>query len=180
MNTRKHIESWGFFPEIVSRALERALGGAKARALIHQLDTDFHEGKFFRHLSVMALSDTVFVHLHVHEYDEGIARVSTVVYALDSLTHMKISEVIERPYHGEGATEIILSFEGGQSQYIDIAPTRCADSPCLGEHGFSGALTKEELRIRVSEAADGPQALENAQTFADQIALVLARKQNNR
>src|ERR1700735_2548276 len=42
----------------------------------------------------------------------------------------------------------------------------CGDENCEADHGFTGTMTADDLTVRVSEAADGPEAVDQVVSFA--------------
>ncbi len=43
--------------------------------------------------------------------------------------------------------------------HIEIEPAHCGDENCEADHGYTGTMTADDLTVRVSEAADGPEAV---------------------
>lgn len=173
MNARNDIETWGFFPEVVDRALRRALGGCEPIALIHQIDAAFDRGSMFRHLTVAALGEHVFVHIHVDELEGGAAGVTTAVHPLSELRGLSIGEVVASPERGGAATEITVSLNMGSQHRTEIEPARCDDPECPADHGYSASSFPDDFTLRVSQAADGAETLRRAQHFVDTLSAAL-------
>ena len=57
MNTWQEIENLGFYPELVTRALRRTLGGVEPISYVFQVEAAFDHGSMFNHLNALALTE---------------------------------------------------------------------------------------------------------------------------
>jgi hypothetical protein len=53
---------------------------------------------------------------------------------------------------------------------IDLEPAGCADPECEADHGYTGLLTSDDFSLRVSAAAEGPEAVANLLGFAGALS----------
>ena len=53
---------------------------------------------------------------------------------------------------------------------IDLEPAGCADPECEADHGYTGVVTSDDYSLRVSAAAEGPEAVANLLGFADALS----------
>jgi hypothetical protein len=58
---------------------------------------------------------------------------------------------------------------------IDLEPAGCGDPDCEADHGYTGVLASDDFSLRVSAAAEGPEAVENLLGFADALSARTAR-----
>ena len=42
---------------------------------------------------------------------------------------------------------------------LDLEPAACADPECDADHGYTGMLAADDFSLRVSAAAEGPDAV---------------------
>ena len=56
----------------------------------------------------------------------------------------------------------MLTIGWGGVGRIDLEPAGCADPECEADHGYTGVLTSDDFSLRVSAAAEGPEAVRPA------------------
>lgn len=174
MNTWDRIDHTGFFPRIVSAALRRALAGVEPIASVCQLDAAFDHGSMFRHLTLAAITDSVLVHIHVDELENGGAGVGTAVYPMSKVGAVSTMEVWDEPESGGTLSELTLSVDLGGMSRTEIEPAHCDDPNCQADHGYSAASFPDDLNIRVSAAADGADLLDEAGFFVDHLTRLVS------
>jgi hypothetical protein len=54
--------------------------------------------------------------------------------------------------------------------HVELEPAHCGDENCEADHGYSGTITADDLTMRVSEAADGEDAVRQVLAFAGALA----------
>jgi hypothetical protein len=72
-------------------------------------------------------------------------------------------------------TEVTLTIGWGAISHVDLEPATCGDENCEADHGYTGAITADDLSLRVSEAADGPEAVGHVLEFAKALAEATAQ-----
>ncbi len=63
-------------------------------------------------------------------------------------------------------TEVSFQVAWTGSLRIDAAPATCPDPTCTADHGYTGSASLEDIAVRVSATADGPDAVKQARYFA--------------
>ena len=53
---------------------------------------------------------------------------------------------------------------------LDLEPATCGDPECDSDHGYTGTMSADDFSIRVSAAADGPDAVPSLLTFAESLS----------
>lgn len=170
----------GYYPEVVADAVEIALGReVVAEWLVHHEPTLDRDG-VFRHLTVLALTPSrlVLVHVDEHEADETVtvpyATTSTETVPLHRISSVVVDRVVARPatyVRGSMPLEVVLSVGWGGGQ-LELSPAGCADPDCDADHGYTGTLESEDFSVRVSAAGDGTAAIEQALRFARALSVV--------
>jgi hypothetical protein len=67
-------------------------------------------------------------------------------------------------------TEVVLTVGWNVLSHVELEPAHCGDENCEADHGYSGTITADDLTMRVSEAADGEDAVRQVLTFAGALA----------
>ena len=169
MDTWARIDRAGFYPQIATRALRRALAGALPLATVCQVDAAFDRGSMFRHLTVATLTDSALVHVHIDELENGGAGVATAIHPIDRIGPVSMLEIVEEPETGGVVSELTIAIDLGGQRRTEIEPAHCEDPECTADHGYSAATFPDDLTIRVSRAADGPDVLDEAEAFIDHL-----------
>ena len=162
-------------------AVDLALGQEPVSAgLVHHEPTLDPDG-VFRHLSVLVLTPRRLIVVHVDEHDADdevnvpYASASTETVPLHRIGPVVVDRVFAHPSrHVRGALplEIVLSVGWGGG-HLDLEPAGCGDPECDADHGYSGTLEIEDFTVRVSAAADGAAAVEQALGFARALSLAV-------
>ncbi|PYC86165.1 phosphodiesterase [Streptomyces tateyamensis] len=172
---RSAIERSGYYPALVSEAVESAVGPEPILSyLVHQ-ETTFDANEVRRHVTVLVLTGTRFVVSHTDEQAADAA--SPVPYAttstesvrLDRIASVVLSRMVANPETYTPGTlprEVVLTIGWGAVQRIDLEPAGCSDPSCEADHGYTGSTTADDLSLRVSEAGDGPETVAQALIFA--------------
>ena len=63
-------------------------------------------------------------------------------------------------------SEVILTIGWNVLSHVELEPAHCGDESCEADHGYLGTITADDLTLRVSEAADGEDAVRQVLTFA--------------
>src|SRR5260370_29242300 len=132
----------------------------------------------------MALTPTRLVYSHTDEdpADESEpesrpqAETSTEAVRHSRISSVALTRVIPDPAsYVPGSTmpsEVVLTIGWNVLSHIEIEPAHCGDENCEADHGYTGTMTADDLTVRVSEGADGPEA--GQQCFALPPALPYA------
>ena len=176
MDTWTRIERGGFYPKAVQRALRRALGTAEPLATLCQVDTGFDRGSVFRHLTVASLTDRAIVQLHVDEMDGGSATIATAVHRVGDIAGYSTMEVYTDPENASGLSEMTIALDLKGARRLELEPARCDDPNCMADHGLTGTSFPDDMTFRISAAADGQDALDEAMVFVDHLAALMGTR----
>ena len=131
-----------------------------------------------RHMTVMALTPTRLVYSHTDEYPADEAEPESRPQAetsTEAVRHARISSVALTRVIPDPAsylpgvttpTEVVLTIGWNVLSHIEIEPAHCGDENCEADHGYTGTMTADDLTVRVSAAADGPEAVQQVMSFA--------------
>ena len=175
MDIWHEIDSLGFYPVVVARALRRGLAGAQPLAGLCQLDAAFDRGNMFRHLTVAALTPTQLVQVHVDEMEDGGAMVNTTLAPISGIRGASVVELIAQPAADPVSppSEVTVSVDLGGQRRAEVEPRHCEDPECSADHGYAATSFPDDLALRVSSAADGEEALQRAEHFGDVLTSLI-------
>ncbi|HEX6578005.1 MAG TPA: DUF5998 family protein [Jiangellaceae bacterium] len=172
---RLAIQQAGYYPNLVADTLETALAGEPVHSYVVHHEPHFDRDELRRHVSVLVLTPTRLVVGHTDEYpsDEShplpYATTSTEAVPLDRVSSVVVSRTVTSPASyrtGDPPREVVLTVGWGAMSRVDLEPAGCGDPDCEADHGYTGALTSDDFSLRVSEAADGGNRVEDMLTFA--------------
>ena len=182
------IERSGYYPGIVADAMFSAIGAEPVVSYFVHHDAHFDPGmEVRRHMTVLALTPTRLVYSHTDEYpaDESDpesrpqAETSTEAVRHSQISSVALTRVIADPAsYTPGQTmpsEVVLTIGWNVLSHIEIEPAHCGDENCEADHGFTGTMTADDLTVRVSEAADGPEAVQQVVSFAGALTEATSR-----
>jgi hypothetical protein len=147
-------------------------------------ETTFDGEEIRRHVTVLALTPSRFVTVHVDdhpadsEHPAASAVATSEAVPLGAVRSVALTHVVTRPdTHRAGQTpsELTLSIGWGAVQRVDLEPAQCADPTCEADHGLTGALVPDDLVVRISAEADGAKAVQRAARFARVLSAATAR-----
>jgi hypothetical protein len=72
--------------------------------------------------------------------------------------------------------EVVLTVGWGAVSRLDLEPATCGDPNCEADHGYSGTVTADDLSLRVSEAGDGVEVVNQALAFAAALSEATVRR----
>jgi Family of unknown function (DUF5998) len=176
---RSAIERSGYYPGLVSDAVSSAVGSEPVISYVVHHDAHFDPGlEVRRHMTVLALTPTRLVYSHTDEYpaDETDpdarpqAETSTEAVRYARISSVALTRVIPDPAsYVPGATmpsEVVLTIGWNVLSHLELEPAHCGDESCEADHGYTGTITADDLTMRVSEAADGEDAVRQVLAFA--------------
>jgi len=186
---RVAIEKSGYYPDVVSAAVSSAVAGEDVVSyLVHHEPTIDERDEVRRHVTVLVLTPSRLIlgHTDEHAPDELLpapyTSSSTEAVTLAAVRSVVVNRMVANPeaYAGRpipppGANEAVLTIGWGAVGRIDLEPAGCADPECEADHGYTGVLTSDDFSLRVSSAADGPDAVANLLGFADALSARTAR-----
>jgi len=176
---RSAIERSGYYPGLVSDAVSSAVGSEPVISYVVHHDAHFDPGlEVRRHMTVLALTPTRLVFSHTDEYpaDETDpdarpqAETSTEAVRFARISSVALTRVIPDPASYvpgvTGPSEVVLTIGWNVLSHLELEPAHCGDESCEADHGYTGTITADDLTMRVSEAADGEDAIRQVLAFA--------------
>lgn len=178
------IERAGYYPALVADVVRAAIGTEPVRShLVHQ-ETTIDREFVMRHITVLAKTDSrlVIAHADDHQGEEsGAAEVATATtesIPLSALRAVLLTHVIDDPARyvpGSLGREVTLTIGWGAVSRIELSPAQCADPECEADHGYDGAVTADDIALRISAQAEGRAALDRASDFARDLSSSIGR-----
>lgn len=181
---RLAIQQAGYYPNLVADTLETALAGEPVQSYVVHHEPHFDRDELRRHVSVLVLTPTRLVVGHTDEYpsDEAhpvpYATTSTEAVPLDQVSSVVVSRTVTSPASyrvGDPPREVVLTVGWGAMSRVDLEPAGCGDPDCEADHGYTGALTSDDFSLRMSEAADGGNRVDDLLTFARGLSAATVR-----
>src|SRR5690606_18237126 len=182
---RTAIERSGYYPALVADAVESAVGDETVGAYVVVLEASVDPEMEVRlHVSVLELTSTRLLVCHTDEHPpgEGMARphatTTTEAVKLERVQSVAVTRVVPDPASyvpGVPPTEVVLTIGWGAIAHVALEPATCGDENCEADHGYTGSVTADDLSLRVSEAADGAEAVGQVLAFAAELSAATAR-----
>ena len=180
------IERSGYYPGLVADAVSSAVGAEQVVSFVVTHDAHFDPGmEVRRHMTVLALTPTRLVYSHTDEYTadepEGLPRAETSTEAIrfSRVSSVSLTRVVPDPAsYVSGVTmpsEVILTIGWNVLSHLEIEPAHCGDEACEADHGYLGTITADDLTLRISEAADGEDAIRQVLSFSAALSDATAR-----
>ncbi len=189
MSDRSHdlrtaIEQSGYYPDVVAAAVASAVAGEPVvDFMVHHEPTIDERDEVRRHVTVLVLTSSrlILAHTDEHAPDDLLpapyTSSSTEAVALSAIRSVVVNRMVAtpesyagRPIPAPGANEAVLTIGWGAVGRIDLEPAGCADPECDADHGYTGVVTSDDFSLRVSAAAEGPEAVANLLGFADALS----------
>ena len=126
-----------------------------------------------RHLTIASLTDRAIVQLHVDEMDGGSATIATAVHRVGDIAGYSTMEVYTDPENATGLSEMTIALDLKGARRLELEPAHCDDPNCMADHGLTGSSFPDDLTFRISAAADGQDALDEAMAFVDRLAQLM-------
>jgi hypothetical protein len=181
---RTAIEKSGYYPDVVWDAVASAVAGEHVVShLVHHEPTIDERDEVRRHVTVLVLtaSRLIVAHTDEHAPDDLLpapyTSSSTEAVTLSAVRSVVVNRMVADPasYEGRpipppGANEAVLTIGWGAVGRIDLEPAGCSDPECEADHGYTGVVTSDDFSLRVSAAAEGPEAVANLLGFADALS----------
>jgi len=174
---RVAIERSGYYPGVVTEAVTEALGGEPVTAFVVHHDAIFDPGmEVRRHMTVLVLTASRMVYSHTDEHppeepeSRPHAETTTAAVRLSRVSSVELTRVVADPEsYVPGVTmpaEVVMTIGWNFISHLELEPAHCGDESCEADHGYLGTLTADDFSLRVSEAADGPEAVRQVLEFA--------------
>jgi hypothetical protein len=181
---RVAIEKSGYYPDVVAAAVSSAVAHqAVVSYLVHHEPTIDERDEVRRHVTVLVLTPTrlILAHTDEHAPDDILpapyTSSTTEAIALSAVRTIVVNRMVANPetFAGEavpepGANEAVLSIGWGAVNRIDLEPAACGDPACEADHGYTGVVGSDDFSLRVSAAAEGPEAVGELLDFARSLS----------
>ncbi|HLS15310.1 MAG TPA: DUF5998 family protein [Beutenbergiaceae bacterium] len=183
---RSDIERAGYYPALVADVLEIALAGEEIVSHLVHPETVFDRSEVRRHVTALTLTTSRLIIAHVDDVpgmtpeDEPAAAATTESVALRAIRSVGLTHVVRDPVsydRSDGGTEITLALCWGSVQRLDLEPASCPDPDCEADHGFTGTAMPDDLVVRISADAEGPDATAQALEFAAALSLATSGRE---
>jgi hypothetical protein len=173
---KEAIDRTGYYPDVVADGVMSAVAGEDVVSFFVHHEPTFDRDEVRRHLTVVVLTPTrlVLAHTDEHEPDDMLPQpytsTSTEAIALSSVKSVVVTRMVANPTAGPTPpTEAVLTIGWGGISRVDLEPAGCSDPECEADHGYTGTLSADDFSIRVSETADGPDAVPSLLSFAESL-----------
>lgn len=174
---RKTIERTGYYPEVVTDAVEGAVGGEAVLSFYVHHEPTFERDEVRRHQSVVVLTPSRLVLAHTDEHTgddllpEPYTSTSTEAVRLSAVTSVVVTRMTANPTAGPTPpAEAVMTIGWGGVSRVDLEPAGCSDPQCDADHGYTGVLASDDFSLRVSAAADGADAVAGLLSFAESLS----------
>ncbi len=181
---RSAIDASGYYPDVVADAVFAAVAGESVEAhLVHHEPTIDERDEVRRHVTVLVLTPTrlVLAHTDEHAPDDVLpapyTSTTTEAISLASIRSVVVNRMVANPaaYEAErsrrpGPSEVVVSIGWGAVNRVDLEPAGCSDPACEADHGYTGVIGSDDFSLRVSAAAEGPEAVSELLAFADALS----------
>ena len=67
-------------------------------------------------------------------------------------------------------SEVMLTIGWNVLSHLELEPAHCGDENCEADHGYLGTITADDFSLRVSQAADGEDAVRQLLSFARELS----------
>ena len=175
------IDKTGYYPQVVAAGVRSAVAGEEVVSFLVHHEPTIDRDEVRRHITVVVLTTTRLILCHTDEHDpddllpEPYTSTSSEAIRLSSVRSVVVNRMVANPasFAGGGQptpSEAVLTVGWGGVNRIDLEPAACADPECDADHGYTGVVTSDDFSLRVSAAAEGPQAVADLLGFADALS----------
>lgn len=175
---RAAIEASGYYPDVVADAVFAAVAREPVEAfLVHHEPTIDERDEVRRHVTVLTLTPSRLIlgHTDEHAPDDLLPAPYTSstseAVLLSAVKTVMVSRMVANPSQGASiVSEAVLTIGWGAVGRIDLEPATCGDPNCDADHGYTGVLAGDDFSLRVSSAAEGPDAVADLLSFSDALS----------
>ena len=182
---RTDIERSGYYPALVSDALDTAMAGEELVSYVVHHEATFDRDELRRHVTVLALTPTRLIVGHTDEHPgEGGGPVAYATASTEAVRLEKVDSVVVTRVGGDPAkhraggpvAEVVLTIGWGAVNRLDLEPATCGDPACEADHGYTGTSSNDDLSLRVAEVADGADVIARTLEFAAALSEATAAR----
>ena len=177
LQLRQAIDRTGYYPEVVADGVRSAVAGEQVVSFFVHHEPTFDQDEVRRHLSVVVLTPSRLILAHTDEHPgddllpEPYTSTSSEAVRLTSVKSVVVTRMVANPSKGPAAAaEVVMTIGWGGVSRVDLEPAGCSDPECDADHGYTGVLSSDDFSLRVSAAADGPDAVASLLAFAEALS----------
>lgn len=169
------IVATGYFPSFMSACVARAVGDDEVVSWLVHHEATFDRDELHRHATVLVLTPERLVVTHTDDGDERShhqALSTTESVPLRAVRSVSVTNVVADPAGFGPASlvdEVWLTIGWGAMRRVEIVPASCPDPACDADHGYDAQNLDDDVSIRMSQAAHGPEAVERLLDFASRL-----------
>ena len=174
---RAAIDRTGYYPEVVTDAVEGAVAGEQVVSFYVHHEPTFENDEVRRHQSVVVLTPSRLILAHTDEHagddllPEPYTSTSTEAVSLTAVKSVVVTRMTANPTRGpQPPAEAVMTIGWGGVARLDLEPAGCSDPECDADHGYTGVLASDDFSLRVSAAADGGDAVAGLLSFAASLS----------
>jgi hypothetical protein len=179
---RAAIEHAGYYPALVADTIDAAVAGESVQAFVVHQETTFDSDEVRRHITVLVLTPSRLVLGHADDRPADqltpapFVTASTEAVPLATVRSVVVNRVITDPvrYSGGRPQEVTVTIGWGAVSRLDLEPATCGDPDCEADHGYTGTASADDIALRVSEAAEGADAVDDMLAFAAALSRATA------
>ena len=166
------IDKTGYYPHVVAAGVRSAVAGEQVSSYLVHHEPTIDRDEVRRHITVAVLTPTRLILCHTDEHapdellPEPYTSTSSEAIRLSSVRSVVLNRMVanpetyaERTVPAPGANEAVLSIGWGGMSRLDLEPATCGDPQCEADHGYTGVVGSDDFSLRVSAAAEGPEAV---------------------
>jgi hypothetical protein len=181
---RAAIDHAGYYPDLVADAVDGGVAGEQVEAFVVHQETTFDSDEVRRHITVLVLTGSRLVLGHADDHPADpltpapFVTVSTEAVPLSAVRSVVVSRVVTEPMRyraGALPQEVTVTIGWGAVSRLDLEPAACSDPECEADHGYTGTAAADDIALRVSEAAEGADAVRRLLDFAAALSAATAR-----
>lgn len=181
---RAAIDHAGYYPDLVADAVDAAVAGEEIEAFVVHQETTFDSEEVRRHITVLVLTPGRLVLSHADDHPADsvtpapYVTTSTEAVPLSGIRSVVVNRVVTDPMRYNGGLppqEVTVTIGWGAVSRLDLEPAACGDPDCEADHGYTGTASADDIALRVSEAAEGADAVTRMLGFAAALSRATAR-----
>jgi hypothetical protein len=171
------IEQTGYYPAVVREGVVAAVAGERVVSFLVHHEPTIDRDEVRRHITVVVLTPTRLILCHTDEHapddllPQPYTSTSSEAIKLDQVRSVVVNRMVANPAEitttpVPAPAEAVLTIGWGGMNRIDLEPATCSDPNCEADHGYTGVIGSDDFSLRVSAAAEGPEAVEDLLDFA--------------
>ena len=176
---REAIDRTGYYPEVVSDGVDGAVDGREVDAFYVHHEPTIERDEVRRHVTVVVLTPSrlILAHTDEHAGDDLLPQPYTststeAISALRSVKSVVVTRMVANPTLGGAARchEAVLTIGWGGVRPPRPGAGRLRRPAVRGRPRLPGVLAADDFSLRVSAAAEGPDAVNSLLEFAQHLS----------